>query len=207
MYAETNAPMPMNAWCPSEICPAYPTSTLRLSAPMARMTPAAKLSLRNGLLANTYQSAIAVRPRTNPTRAARPPGVSLSRAGASRPSPSTLSESLTRSSVVATSRLLAEQSGGPHEQHADQDDEDRQVRGARDLVEVELGEGLHQPDEDAAEERAGYGRHPAENRRREGGDEHPRRAVAGGEARRERRQEHSREPTEQPRRAPRQHRD
>src|SRR5438309_8781039 len=89
-------------------------------------------------------------------RAAQPAGLGRKRppraAGASGGA-----SSAGRSIVVATSGLGPEDAGGPDEQHRYEHEENGDAVGARELrarerhvVEVELGQRLHDPDGDAA---------------------------------------------------------
>ena len=70
---------------------------------------------------------------------------------------------------------------GRGEQHDEQHHQGGHAVGAGQGLgaDVDLGERLHQADEQAAEERAGHRRHAADDRGGEGGDEHGGGAVAG----------------------------
>src|SRR3954452_15560822 len=176
---------------------------------MARMTPADSSSARNGLLASTYQTTIAATAATKPARPAQPPGVGRKRPPSAAYGSSLVESSAGRSTVVGIRglRLGAEESGRADEKDGDQRDEQGDAAGASDPGNVELGVGLHQTHKDAADKGAGNRRHAAEDGRREGVYQHPRRAVARRELCGDRREEHTGQPAEEPGGAPHQHGD
>src|ERR1051325_6701443 len=180
--------------------------TLRLSAPRAITTAWASAALRKGWLARTYQTAINANPAGTASRAAQPAGVGRKRPSDRAGGAVTSASSTGRSTVlVIASRLLAEQPGRPDDEHEYQGEEDGDAVGARQRarLHVELGEGLHDPDEDAAHERAGHRCHPAEHGTGERRDEHAGRAVASRERRRDRGQERAGQPAQRAGRTPR----